>query len=436
MSSASQSVPSNSATTPALKRTVTRIKKQTTNTTTNATTNTTTNATTKPTFPAPSPMPTPNPPPTAQSATATPVQAENITISHSIRIMKDPVTNSYTYSYIKPDGDEALDTNTHNNGFDSDSNDSDDYSSVDSNDSDSEQNRYLLSSAKEIAAKLNTQPIDMEGCEPLYSIKQITYDILLPFILINMHASSRSNILALLNTTVISCIEGRCISEGFIKPDSVRIIDFKCGKIIGKNVQFNLVIECLICNPVEQTVICCFAKNITQAGIRALSADEHLPVVVYIARDYNSNNPNTYYNSIKEGDAIKVRIIGKRFEINDKNIQIIGDLVLPKKERSVASVAPQQKTKLPPIIIDGTVTSTTTTTTSTAYTSSSTTSASASASSESTISKPKKASKTPKEPKAPKAPKEPKEPKEPKVPKAPKKIKKNDVVSESLPNEE
>jgi DNA-directed RNA polymerase subunit E'/Rpb7 len=433
MSSASQSVSSNSATTPALKRTVTRIKKQTTNATTNATT--------KPTFPAPMPTPKPNPPPTSQSVSAIPVDAENITISHSIRIIKDPVTNSYTYSYIKSDGDEALDANTHNNGFDSDSNsnsnDSDDSSSVDSNDSDSEQNRYLLSSAKEIAAKLNTQSIDMEGCEPLYSIKQITYDILLPFILINMHASSRSNILALLNTTVISCIEGRCISEGFIKPESVRIIDFKCGKIIGKNVQFNLVIECLICNPVEQTVICCFAKNITQAGIRALSADEHLPVVVYIARDYNSNNPNTYYNSIKEGDAIKVRIIGKRFEINDKNIQIIGDLVVPKKERSVASAPAQQKTKLPPIIIDGTVTTTTTTTTSTAYTSSSTTSAPAS--SESTISKPQKASKTSKEPKAqkePKAPKESKAPKEPKAPKAPKKIKKNDVAAESLPNEE
>ena len=426
MSTASQSVTSNSATTPALKRTVTRIKKQTTN------------ATTKPTFPTPGSTP---PQPTTQLPSTTPTEAENITISHSIRIIKDPVTNSYTYSYITPDGNESLETNTHNNVFDSDSNsnDSDDSSSVDSNDSDSEQNRYLLSSAKEIAEKLNTQSIDMEGCEPLYSVKQITYDILLPFILINMHASSRSNILALLNTTVISCIEGRCISEGFIKPDSVRIIDFKCGKIIGKNVQFNLVIECLICNPVEQTVICCFAKNITQAGIRALSADEHLPVVVYIARDYSSNNPNTYYNSIKEGDAIKVRIIGKRFEINDKNIQIIGDLVIPKKERSVASATSQQKSKLPPIVIDGTVT-TTTTTTSTAYTSSST--SSGPIGSESTTSKPKKtpkepkASKTPKEPKTPKTPKTPKEPKAPKVPKAPKKIKKNDVDAESLPNEE
>ena len=94
-----------------------------------------------------------------------------------------------------------------------------------------------------------------------------------------MHASSRSNILALLHTTLVSCIEGRCISEGFIKPETVRIVDFKCGKIVAKNVQFNLVIECLICNPTENSTINCIANNITQAGIRAISADKYLPVI-------------------------------------------------------------------------------------------------------------------------------------------------------------
>ena len=136
MSSASQSVLSKPTTTPTQKRAVNRIKKQTET------------AIIQPTFPTPTPASNP----TTQSGSATPVEAENITISHSIRIIKDPVTNSYTYSYIKPNGEEALDANAHNNGFESDSNstpdDSDDSSSVDSNDSDSEQKRYLLSSAK------------------------------------------------------------------------------------------------------------------------------------------------------------------------------------------------------------------------------------------------------------------------------------------------
>lgn len=235
---------------------------------------------------------------------------------------------------------------------------------------------------------------DKDTENSLYKKKNINYDILLPFILINMHASSRSNILSLLHTTLISCIEGRCISDGFIKPDSVRIINFTCGKIVQKNVQFNLQVECLVCNPLENSIIDCVAKNITQAGIRAISTDEHSPIVVYIARDYHVQSPSSYFNSIKEGDLIKVKIIGKRFEMNDKFIQIIGEVVAPRKEK-------QSLKKKPAIIIDGTLTTTTTTT----------------MTSETTIPKLIKESKTTKALKEPKTPKAPKVPKEPKTPK-------------------
>jgi hypothetical protein len=151
---------------------------------------------------------------------------------------------------------------------------------------------------------------------------------------------------------------------------------------VQKNVQFNLEVECLVCNPLENSIIECVAKNITQAGIRAISADEHSPIVVYITRDYHVQSPSCYFNSIKEGECIKVKVIGKRFEMNDKFIQIIGEVVTPKKER-------QTLKKKPAIIIDGTLTTTTTTTTTSA----------------SSIPKAIKAPKTPKEPKAPKEPK-------------------------------
>jgi hypothetical protein len=189
--------------------------------------------------------------------------------------------------------------------------------------------------------------VSSEDENPLYTTQKINYDILIPFVLINMHASSRENIMALLHTTLISCIEGRCITEGFIKPHSTRIIDFKCGKIIAKNVQFNIVIECLVCNPHAQSVISCVAKNITQAGIRAVSDDEYSPIVVYITRDFGIDSDKTYYNSIKEGDKINIRVIGKRFEMNDKHIQIIGFLVHPKKERGgVAAPSHSKKSSI------------------------------------------------------------------------------------------
>lgn len=246
-----------------------------------------------------------------------------------------------------------------------------------------------------------------ENDDGLYKLEQFNYDILIPFILINMHASSRSNILALLHTTLVSCIEGRCISEGFIKPNTVRIVDFKCGKIVAKNVQFNLVIECYVCNPLENATINCIANNITQAGIRAISNDKYLPVVIYISRDYSMLTQNTYYNEVKEGDRIAIKVIGKRFEMNDKFIQIIGELVSPKKERVLLKTPKKSNTTTTPTpslsSIEDVVTTSTTTPVATTV------------QKESKAPKATKAPKAPKEPKATKATKEPKEPKEPKA---------------------
>ena len=279
----------------------------------------------------------------------------------------------------------------------------------------------------------HTQEENDECGDGLYKLTQFNYDLLIPFILINMHASSRSNILALLHTTLVSCIEGRCISEGFIKPETVKIVDFKCGKIVAKNVQFNLVIECYVSNPVENSVIDCIASNITQAGIRAISNDKHLPVVVYISRDYSILTQNTFYNTIKEGDKISVRVIGKRFEMNDKFIQIIGELVSPKKERVSLKTSKKSSTASPITTIGSIdeVTSTSTSTSSSTTTSSTTTTTTTPpiTISQKNTKEPKasKAPKEPKEPKEPKASKAPKAPKEPKEPKAPKKSIKSNV---------
>ena len=73
-------------------------------------------------------------------------------------------------------------------------------------------------------------------------------------------------------------------------------------------------------------LISCVAKNITKAGIRAESSTESpSPIVVFIAKDHNYDNP--MFGDIKEGDEFTTRVIGQRFELNDKYISIIGELV-------------------------------------------------------------------------------------------------------------
>lgn len=135
-------------------------------------------------------------------------------------------------------------------------------------------------------------------------------------------------------------IEGKCITEGYIKPNSLSIINYSSGRITtGTSIIFDAVFECDVCLPVEGMKIECMAKNITKAGIRAeinLSGeeDESSPVVIFIARDHHIENK--YYNDVNENDTINVRVIGQRFELNDKYITIIAELLAPTKNYNTA----------------------------------------------------------------------------------------------------
>tara|TARA_Y100000389_G_C17435882_1_gene505464 strand:- start:1171 stop:1794 length:624 start_codon:yes stop_codon:yes gene_type:complete len=147
------------------------------------------------------------------------------------------------------------------------------------------------------------------------------------------------NIKQTLERSIANSIEGKCIVEGFVKPESTRIVSYSSGELRGSDVFYEIIIECLVCCPVEGMHIDCTAKNITEtAGIRAEVDDTPSPMIIYIARDHHYNNKS--FGDVKVGDNIKVRVIGQRFELNDKYISVIAELIEEKKERVIL-----QKTK-------------------------------------------------------------------------------------------
>lgn len=135
------------------------------------------------------------------------------------------------------------------------------------------------------------------------------------------------NVKEFLQKKLSADIEGKCIVEGYIKPNSVSILTYSGGIIHGDNIKFECVFECQVCSPVEGMHIKCIAKNITKAGIRAEINDgvNATPLVIFIARDHHVITP--YFNNIKENSSIIIRVIGKRFELNDTYICIIAELV-------------------------------------------------------------------------------------------------------------
>jgi len=161
----------------------------------------------------------------------------------------------------------------------------------------------------------------------IYSRCLITKTITLPITAIGNNISETIENIIKIN------FEGKCIVEGYIKPNSSKIITYSSGVINrGNRVSFEAVFECETCFPVEGMLISCVAKNITKAGIKAESDKEvPSPIVVFIARDHHFNN--AYFNEIKEGDKFNVRVIGQRFELNDTYISIIGEIIKPKVDQ-------------------------------------------------------------------------------------------------------
>ena len=164
----------------------------------------------------------------------------------------------------------------------------------------------------------------------LYSRAVLSQKVQLPFILVG------TNVETTIRHTISSKIEGKCIVEGYVRPGSIKIITISSGTLQGRFIEFDVVFECSICCPVEGMQIKCYAKNITQAGIRAFTNldEKNSPVIIYVSRDHHSTNE--YFNSIKEKDAIRIRVIGQRFELNDKQVSIIGEL-LPKAAITASS---------------------------------------------------------------------------------------------------
>ena len=73
----------------------------------------------------------------------------------------------------------------------------------------------------------------------------------------------------------------------------------------------------------------CVADNITKAGVKASIPGDDSPMTIFIVRDHHHLLKE--FSSIQVGDTIEVRVIGHRYELNDKDISVIAEYIPSKK---------------------------------------------------------------------------------------------------------
>lgn len=159
----------------------------------------------------------------------------------------------------------------------------------------------------------------------------LTRNIVLPF------KSIGSNIIEIIQKKLEQKMYNKCCPEGYIKNNSIKILTYSSGEVQANNVVFVVMFDCLICRPVEGQVIKVKAKNITKAGIRAVYDKEDVsPITVFIARDHHYNSVE--FSKIKEEEDITIKVIGIRYELNDENIAVLGELRVKRKPKTKVTI--------------------------------------------------------------------------------------------------
>lgn len=144
-----------------------------------------------------------------------------------------------------------------------------------------------------------------------------------------------ASIIQLLRTKIAERC-GKCSIEGFIHPDPrlIKIQTHSMGIINGEYMEFYVTYNCMVCLPVENTILKCRVYKISFAGIHAQVEDNGVvPIDVKVARDYAASHfeKDLQNYQIQEGSEIYVSVIGVRFELNDPFVSVIARLHMQNK---------------------------------------------------------------------------------------------------------
>jgi DNA-directed RNA polymerase subunit E'/Rpb7 len=130
--------------------------------------------------------------------------------------------------------------------------------------------------------------------------------------------------------------EGMCTKYGFIRPKSIDIFKISMGQVQPQTLNgytlFNISFYADVCNPAVETVVKAQVINTNKFGILAQAGirdnDIYLPILeIIIARHAVGIQSAVDLDKIKVGDVIDIEVIGKKFELYDKKISVIGKIV-------------------------------------------------------------------------------------------------------------
>jgi DNA-directed RNA polymerase subunit E'/Rpb7 len=124
--------------------------------------------------------------------------------------------------------------------------------------------------------------------------------------------------------------EGICLTEGYVRPDSIKINSLSLGRIhpVSGHVMYEVGYSADILFPAEGLEFTCKVKSVMKMGVRGtLEGEIKSPFDVLIPRDHYVDDPS--FQALKVGDIFQAKVIGHRYQYGDKEIFVLAEIVKP-----------------------------------------------------------------------------------------------------------
>lgn len=142
-------------------------------------------------------------------------------------------------------------------------------------------------------------------------------------------------------TTILSKLrriyEGKCSKYGYIKPGSISISKRSAGMLTKQHfnghIRYDTLCRADVCNPVQGMVLSAIVRNKNQLGLLAegsvsIGGKDVAILDIIIPGRAAGISSEVDVDDIQISDRINIEVLGKRYQLQDTKISIIGRVVI------------------------------------------------------------------------------------------------------------
>ena len=131
--------------------------------------------------------------------------------------------------------------------------------------------------------------------------------------------------------------ESICSKYGYIKKNTIKIIKRSVGTLkkehFNANIYFDVICIAEICNPAQGSIIKCKVKAKNSLGLLAEGYYDNIPILQIIIPKISAGiQSEINIDTVNINDEIKIEVCGKKYQLFDKHISIIGRAIKNKNE--------------------------------------------------------------------------------------------------------